>query len=209
VAADAATGGLDGKRVLIEGFAEHGPALAAAVAARGATIVGISTTAGVQLNAEGLDASELREGWAANGPGLVGEDADAAWKIFGADADVLFAGSKMGAINHDTAGKLNVGAVVPHAAIPYTARALAVMTKNDIVAVPDFVSTAGPLLAYWPADAGADAGSVVSAATDAITSIINETKGHDDGGFLGACYRAEAFIKTWQDAAPFGRPLAS
>ena len=31
----------------------------------------------------------------------------------------------------------------------------------------------------------------------------------DDGPFLGACYSAEAFLSTWQDELPFGRPLAS
>ena len=33
--------------------------------------------------------------------------------------------------------------------------------------------------------------------------------GSDDGPFLGACYAAEAFLSTWQDELPFGRPLAS
>ena len=29
------------------------------------------------------------------------------------------------------------------------------------------------------------------------------------GPFLGACHTAEAFLSTWQDELPFGRPLAS
>ena len=32
--------------------------------------------------------------------------------------------------------------------------------------------------------------------------------GHADGPLLGACHRAEAFLRTWQDTLPFGRPLA-
>ena len=41
-------------------------------------------------------------------------------------------------------------------------------------------------------------------ARGAYTDVI----GHDEGAYLGACYRAEAFLRTWQETLPFGRPLA-
>ncbi|HNI34929.1 MAG TPA: hypothetical protein PLV93_05985, partial [Microthrixaceae bacterium] len=31
---------------------------------------------------------------------------------------------------------------------------------------------------------------------------------HDEGPYLGACYAAEEFLRTWSDELPFGRPLA-
>ena len=67
VAAAAATGGLDGKKVAIEGFGAGGPALAAAAAAQGATIVALSTTKGSMADAGGLDPAELRGAWGESG----------------------------------------------------------------------------------------------------------------------------------------------
>ncbi len=206
LAAEAALGGLDGKTVAIEGFDDHGPALVEAITARGATVATIATAKGVL--AGDIDASTVREMWVSAGPGMVGDDADAAWKVFGAEADILFCGSKMGAINHDTAAKLGASVVVPHNPLPYTARALAVMQRADITVVPDFISTAAPLLAGWPTGEATHDG-VIAAAGEAISGAMAEAGGHDDGLFLGACHRAEAFLATWRDELPFGRPLAS
>ena len=84
---------------------------------------------------------------------------------------------------------------------------LAVMQRADIMVVPDFVATAAPLLAYWPDDASPE--SIVTQAGAAIDAAMEDSMGHADGLFLAACYRAEAFLKTWRDQLPFGRPLAS
>jgi glutamate dehydrogenase (NAD(P)+) len=205
LAAEAVLGGLEGKTIAVEGFADNGPALVAEAIARGASVSAIATAKG--LLGGGHDAAAIREMWTVSGAAMVGDDADAAWKIFATEADVLFCGSKMGAINHDTAAKLNVGAVVPHSPLPYTARALAVMQRADITVVPDFVPTAAPLLVGWPS-AQATSDSIVSAVADLISAALGEAGRHEDGLFLGACHRAEAFLGTWRDALPFGRPLA-
>ncbi len=209
LAADEVLGGLEGRTVAIEGFAAAGPAIADAAVDRGARVVAVATGAGSVSDPQGLDPVELRAGWARAGDALVGEDAEAREKIFGTDADVLFAGSRMGAIDHTTAEGLSVRVVVPHDPIPYTARALAVMGRAGITAVPDFVPTAAPLLAWWPPMADPTPDAVVAAVTDAVVAALDETLGHDEGGFLGACYRAEAFLATWRASLPFGRPLAS
>ena len=205
LAAENICGDLAGKTVAIEGFDDHGPALAAAATDRGATVIAISTPKG--LRTEGLDPATLAELWASDGAAMVGEDADPAWKIFATAADILFAGSKIGAIDHDTAAKLAAKAVVPHNPLPFTARALAVMQRADIAVVADFISTSAPLLAGWPTgDTTPDA--VIASATNAIESALNETKGHPDGAFLGACHQAEAYLSSWREELPFGRPLA-
>ncbi len=209
VAADTVLGGLNGRTVAIEGFGATGPALADAAADRGARVVAVATGAGCWADAGGLDPGELRGRWTEMGAALVGEGAEAAAKIFGVDADVLFCGSKMGAIDHTTAGGLTARVVVPHEPLPYTARALAFMGRAGVVAVPDFVATAAPLLAWWPGEADPAPGAVVETATVAITAAVDETRAHPDGGFLGACHRAEAFLGSWREVLPFGRPLAS
>lgn len=210
-AAVKALGGLDGTTVAIEGFGAHGPALAEAAEAAGAKIVGFSTASGAANNADGISAAELRAAWAEHGAdaaGQFGAEADQAWKVFLAGAEVIFTGGKMGAVNHETAAKqAELKALVPHGPLPFTTRALAVFQRGGTIVLPDFITTAGPIFASWPAgDATTDA--VTATATDAITEAIGDTMGHDDGAFLGACHRAEAFLATWQDKLPFGRPLA-
>jgi hypothetical protein len=36
---------------------------------------------------------------------------------------------------------------------------------------------------------------------------VGEVLGDDEGPVLGACERAEAFLGTWMEALPFGRPI--
>jgi hypothetical protein len=45
--------------------------------------------------------------------------------------------------------------------------------------------------------------------TERIGGLVGELRGHAEGPFLGACLRAEDFLRSWQDALPFGRPLAA
>ena len=123
-------------------------------------------------------------------------------------ADVLFAGSKMGAINHTAAEGLEVGTLVPYGPIPVTAKALAVLSRAGTTVVPDFISTAGPLFAWWPTgDPGSEA--IAADATAKVTASLEEIADHADGLFLAAAQRAESFLATWQESLPFGRPLAS
>jgi len=207
-AADAAVG-LDGRTVVIEGFGASGPALAAAVTDRGGTIISIATTAGA-VSVTGVDVASIGAAWAAYGADMIGElgETDEAWKVFAAGADVLFSGSKMGAINHDTAAKLETtAAVVPIGRLPFTAKALAVFRRNGVAALPDFVTLAGASLALWgePGLAAEAIRGQVKATVEALTATAMAS---DDGPFLGACYEAESFLRTWQETLPFGRPLA-
>ncbi len=204
--------GLEGKTVAIEGFGRHSVIMAELLEERGAKIIGLSTLAGAISNSDGFSAAELRAQWESDGDTLVhgeGEDEpEPAWKIFQSDADILFAGSKMGAINHTTAEKLDIEALIPHQPIPYTTKALAVLQKNGCVVLPDFIPVAGPIFADW-ADTGADSSEVVANAAEAIRAALDEAGKNDDGLFLGSCYRAESFLRSWQEAPLFGRPLAS
>jgi glutamate dehydrogenase/leucine dehydrogenase len=210
VAADTASGGLDGRTAAIEGFDASGPALLRALAERGAKVVAISTAKGTLTVAQGLEVDALVGAFEAHGPAMVaelaGEPADPA-AVFAQPADVLFAGSKAGVIDHDLAAGLEVRTVVPAGAVPVTAKALAELRRNGTVVVPDFVSTAGPTFAMWPDD-GATIETVRAAAIVGVIAVMGEVLDHDDGPLLAACYRAEAFLSTWQDSLPFGRPLA-
>ena len=116
---------------------------------------------------------------------------------FDETADILFCGSKMGVIDHEIAEKLSFSVIVPTAALPITTRAVAVCKRRNILALPDFVTTAGPLI------------KDKNLTEETLSSIVNEVIDHADGPLMGACERAEVYLSTWQSELPFGRPMAS
>jgi glutamate dehydrogenase (NAD(P)+) len=202
-AAEHALGGLSGARVAIEGFGPSSKALVQRLATAGATVVAVSTAKGSAQKAEGFGSDELLQGAA-----LVGEGAPPAFKVLGAPCDVLFTGSKAGAIDHKGSPFITARAVVPTAAIPVTAKALAALRRAGIAVLPDFVTLAGPVLAQWGAPGRTDAELAVETAA-AVKGILDDVAGDADGPLLAACKRAEAHLASWRSTLPFGRPLAA
>ncbi len=202
-AAAQSLGGLDGARVAIEGFGGPSKALVAQLLAQGALVVGVSTAKGSVRNAVGFSADDL-----ATGAALVGEGADPAFKVLGVECEVLFAGSKIGAVDHKGAAFITAKAVVPTATIPVTAKALAALRRAGVAVLPDFVTLAGPALAAWGTP-GRDDAALMAETTAAVHAMLDEVAGHADGPLLASCYRAEVFLATWQTKLPFGRPLAA
>jgi glutamate dehydrogenase/leucine dehydrogenase len=202
VAAEAALGSLDGRTAAVE-LGPTAPALVDALVARGARVVAVGGPKG---------SVEVPGGIASDALGNSVELADLgevrpSEALLAADATVLFCGSRQGMIDGAAAESLAAQLVVPTGCQPLSAKGLAVLRRRGIVALADFVSTAAPSFAWWPAgDASVD--GVVADATTGIAELVTGTLGHDEGPVLGACYRAEAFLCTWQDRLPFGRPLA-
>ncbi len=211
VAAATATGGLEGRTVAIEGFDASGPALAAELTARGATITAVGTARGTLVRPDGFG-DDLAAGWAERGPALVEGEGEAApaSAVLGAAVDVLVVGSKAGVVGHEEAAGVQAGVIVPAGPIPVTAKALAALRRRDVVVLPDFVSTAGPLLAAFPSGAAPVAPDAVDREAERrVTDAVAEVLGAERGPLLGACERAEAFLRSWQPQLPFGRPLAA
>lgn len=143
------------------------------------------------------------------GPGPVAEAASAqltaagatlAEGRFDAPCDVLFVAGKAGALDHATAEGVQASLVVPLTPVPVTARALAILKRAGRTVVPDFLSTAAPLLAAHDATGG----DPVQRVRDATIALAEA----GDGMWLAAAEQAEAHLATWTDAKPFGRPLA-
>lgn len=205
IAAEAALGGLEGRTAAIEANPVAGR-LAAALVARGATVVAFGDAKGAAHDPNGLDADTLVEAGASALDSLTSEPEDAS-ALVGAEASVLFCGSRQGMIDGESAEATGAGLVVPTGCQPISAKGLAVLRRRGIVALADFVAASGPTYAGWPAgEATIDA--VLADATSGIAEAVRQSLDHDEGPLLGACYRAEAFLSTWQEALPFGRPLA-
>ena len=208
-AAAAALGGLDGRTVTIEGAGTATAALVALAAEAGAKVMAVATTRGTVLDAGGLDPTSLLEGLAEHGEGLpaaLGSELSPGVALE-TDAEVLLCGSKAGLIDHLTAAALPQPIIVPVGAAPVTAKGLAVAATRGHIVLPDFLTTSGPLHA-WAPGAPATADEVVAAVEAFVGDTTTEILDHDEGAFLGASYRAEEFLRTWQERLPFGRPLA-
>jgi glutamate dehydrogenase/leucine dehydrogenase len=122
-----------------------------------------------------------------------------------AEADVLLVGSKAGVLDHTLVDTVGARAVVPWGPVPVTAKALAALRRKGVVVLPDFLTIAGPSLV---AVGGLPADAAPEAVAEAVTAVLGEVLDHPDGPLLGACHRAEAFLGTWRDTLPFGRPIA-
>ena len=119
---------------------------------------------------------------------------------FDLDCDALLVAGKAGVLEHDIAATVRAKVVVPLSPVPVTARALAVLGRAGVVVVPDFLSTAAPLLAAVDKD-GSDSMTRVH---ESVASLV----GQGTNLWMAAVDRAEVYLRTWQDQLPFGRPLA-
>jgi len=201
--------GLAERTVAIEGFGPNGPALAVTAAERGATIIAVATPTGTVADATGLDPAALAEAYAADGADCVAEFGEVSppMDVFGHGADVVFAGSKAGVVDHTVAARLGQAmALVSSGRLAMTARGLAVLRAAGVEAPADFVSLAGATIAGWTGPASDD--EILAAVASTVADLSAAHRDHEQGPFLAACHEAESFLSGWQDELPFGRPLA-
>jgi glutamate dehydrogenase/leucine dehydrogenase len=118
-----------------------------------------------------------------------------------ATADALFVAGKTGVIDHDAAESVKAKVVVPLSPLPVTAKAYAAFRRAGIVYVPDFIALAAPLLAAFDSTTTTDP-------VDRVRQTMEQIAAEGPNAWLVAIGLAEAFLSTWQDALPFGRPLA-
>jgi hypothetical protein len=112
-------------------------------------------------------------------------------------ADVVFVAGPPETVDHHGAAGIQARVLVPLSPAPVTARALAILSKAATVVVPDFVAIAAPLLAGDGSDP-----------VEQVATSVRELADAGAGLWVAAAERAEAFLVTWQDTLPFGRPLS-
>ena len=119
---------------------------------------------------------------------------------FDSPCDALLVAGKAGVLEHDLADTVNAAVVVPLTPVPVTARALAVLGRAGVVVVPDYLSTAAPLLAAMDPDGG----DPTTRVHDAVAALAQE----GTNLWMAATLQAETHLANWRPALPFGRPLA-
>ena len=117
-------------------------------------------------------------------------------------ADALLVAGKSGIITHEAAEGVKAGAVVPLTPLPVTAKAYAVFRRAGVTYVPDFVALAAPLLAACDTEDATDP-------VERVRAVVAELAPSGPDAWLVAVGMAEAFLSTWQEAIPFGRPLST
>ena len=207
---EVALGGLAGQTVAIEGLDEIGVAVASAVIERGGRVVSVGTSAGAATDPAGFGAEALVSLWREHGVDLVRElaaEVEPGGAVLGASADALVCGSRAGIVDHVVAAGCSVRTLVPSGPIPVTAKGLAVLTRAGVRVLPDFITTAGPLVGGL---APALDGSVASPSgvSEVVAAVLTEVVDDEHSPVLAACRRAESFIGGWRPSLPFGRPLA-
>ena len=106
---------------------------------------------------------------------------------------------KTGVIDHEAAESVKARIVVPLTPLPVTAKAYAAFRRADIVYVPDFIALAAPLLAAFDPTAATDP-------VERVRELMQHIAAEGPNAWLVAIGLAEAFLSTWQDTLPFGRP---
>ena len=193
-------------KVAIEGFDQSGLAIAREVENHGGKVHRISTAKGCVSG--DFDSSTLADTWMDSGAdcveklGPVGKP----WEIWNSDVDAVFVGSKPGAMSGDGATSTNDTPIIATSAAAISSKALAILRKNKVPVAADFLSRVGPTLAWWASEETSP-DVLRSSTTETVIGLLEETVDHDDGPFMAACYKAEAFIESWQEKRPFGRPL--
>lgn len=172
----------------------------AALVARGAVasaeaVLGTLEGKTVGFVGEGLAADDARVGAVYRKARIAEGDG------FTTEADVMFVSGKPGVIDHETAATMQARVVVPLSPVPITSKAYATFRRADVIYVPDFLAVAAPLLLAFDEQGG----DPVERVRASVKEIIDE----GPNAWLVAIGRAEAFLTTWQDALPFGRPLAA
>jgi glutamate dehydrogenase/leucine dehydrogenase len=213
VAAETAVGSLDGCTVAIEGFGKVGGGVAREVVARGGRIVAVSTTSGCVADPAGLDVERLWALRTEHGDGavavLAGDQLAPPEALFTVDADVIVPGARPGTIDARRASELRCRVVAPAANVPYTADSVAVLRARGVVALPDYVCSAGAVIGYRsPRDA--TPAEVLTDVQARLAQLVQQILDHPDGALAGGTEIAEAFLATWRgpNGLPPGPPLA-
>ncbi len=194
------------RSVAIEGFGKVGGGVALEVIRRGGKVVAVSTIAGCLADPAGLDVPRLLALRREHGDNCVrqyGGTAGRPEQLLTVPADVLVPGTRPGVLGAAAAAALpaEVRVIAPAANVPYTEAGAAVLRQRGILALPDFVSNAGAVIAYRSAR-DATTGQVLADVQRRIAALISEALGHPDGPYAGACAGAASFLRSWWGEPP-------
>ena len=140
-------GGLDGKRIIVQGLGNVGFHAATFLSAEdGAKVIAIIERDGALMNDEGLDVGAVKE-WINTTGGVEGFP-DAAFisegsSVLESECDILIPAALEGVINAENAARINAKLIIEAANGPITAAADEVLRERGVVVIPDLYANAG------------------------------------------------------------------
>ena len=139
---------LNGARFVIQGFGAVGKNTAKFLTAKGAVLVGVSDSGGAMINAQGLDVEKLLALKAA-GQSVTeykgGEKCDGD-RLLDVECEIWIPAARPDVINESNVHRLKTKLFIEGANIPITHEAEAMLYKNGINYVPDFIANAGGVI---------------------------------------------------------------
>lgn len=201
------------RTVAIEGFGERGVAVARAVVRHGGRVVGVSTEFGAVARNTGFTIDDLVAAHERHGGRFVdhlGLDVHLARELHELPVDVLIPAARIGSYTPEVAGKVRAGVIVPAASVPYTEAGLAVLRERGIVALPDFVTTAGAVIGVH-SPRGLSADEVLARVVRLIGEHVVGARLAKIDPIIYAATLAETFMSTWIPAehCPDRPPVAA
>lgn len=139
---------LNGARIVVQGFGSVGQHAARFLAARGASLVGVSDSGGARVAAEGFDLDALLA-WKSGGHGVADfaqGEALAADDLIAVDCDVWIPAARPDVIREDNVARLRARVLAQGANIPATAGAERMLAERGVLVLPDFVVNAGGVI---------------------------------------------------------------
>ncbi|GII95418.1 Glu/Leu/Phe/Val dehydrogenase dimerization domain-containing protein [Sinosporangium siamense] len=191
VAAETALGGLRGRTLALYGFGDTAAALAAEALTRGARVTAVATPHGTVHRSGGLDVPlllHLRDRYGDACVAHVGLPVHPPTALFTVNADILVPADRPGTLDAPRATRTPARLIAPATLAPYTRTGLATLHARGVLALPDFVSTAG-----------ADVTPTTSRGhiEHTIATLTAQTLTTADGPYPAACTLAVDFLHTW------------
>ncbi len=148
--------GVDGKRVVIQGFGNVGYHAARFLADAGALIVAVAEYDGVVLDPKGIDPEKLNEHRKADENARVSNYPDAVEVLadpsacFGLDCDILIPAALENQITVENAGDIRAKIVAEAANGPVTSEASRLLADRGVMIIPDtFLNAGGVVVSYF------------------------------------------------------------
>jgi glutamate dehydrogenase (NAD(P)+) len=141
------SGGLDGKRIIVQGLGNVGYHAASFLRAEdGAKITGIIERDGALHDENGLDVEAVRA-WIGKHGGVTGfPDATHTTdggSVLESDCDILIPAALEGVINRDNAARIKANLIIEAANGPVTAMADEILRDRGVIIIPDMYANAG------------------------------------------------------------------
>ena len=171
--------GLEGARVVVQGFGAVGRHSARFLAGRGAKLVAASDSTGTIANPRGMDVTalaRLKEQGRSVCDYPQGEklDRDA---VIGIECDIWIPAARPDVVREDNVGRLRTRLVLQGANIPFTPGAEKILAGRGVTVVPDFIANAGGVICAAMEHAGATQASAFAAIAERVRANTDAVLG--------------------------------